>query len=98
MVGKDMTNTLDVPKATKAIDSLLGLIKDGTIPKDFWIESGSKYKGANEIFLAQQAPIYISGNWQVGQFAKSAKFSWRPCPTPAPSAAAASPVASTPSA
>lgn len=80
MVGKDMTNTLDEAKATKAIDSLLTLIKDGTVPKDFWIESGSKYKGANEIFLAQQAPIYISGNWQVAQFAKSAKFGWKAVP------------------
>lgn len=80
MVGKDLTNTLDEAKATKAIDSLLTLIKDGTIPKDFWIESGSKYKGANEIFLAQQAPIYISGNWQVAEFAKSAKFQWQAVP------------------
>ncbi|WP_353951444.1 extracellular solute-binding protein [Knoellia sp. S7-12] len=80
MVGKDMTNTLDEAKATKAIDSLLTLIKDGTIPKDFWIESGSKYKGANEIFLAQQAPIYISGNWQVAQFDKTAKFGWQAVP------------------
>jgi alpha-1,4-digalacturonate transport system substrate-binding protein len=80
MVGKDLTNTLDEAKATDAIGRLLGLIKDGTIPKDFWIESGSKYKGANEIFLAQQAPIYISGNWQVGQFAKSAKFQWQAVP------------------
>lgn len=80
MVGKDMTNTLDEAKATKAIDELLTLIEDGTIPKDFWIESGSKYKGANEIFLAQQAPIYISGNWQVAQFAKSAKFEWQAVP------------------
>lgn len=80
MVGKDLTNTLDEAKATKAIDSLVTLIEDGTIPKDFWIESGSKYKGANEIFLAQQTPIYISGNWQVAQFADAAKFGWKAVP------------------
>lgn len=75
-------NVLDEAKATAAVSELLGLVKDGTLPKDFWIESGSKYKGANDMFLAGQAPVYISGNWQVAQFAKSAKFTWAAVPNP----------------
>ena len=81
-VGANLSSTLDQTKGTAAVDKLLGLIKDGTMPKDFWIESGSKYKGANDMFLAGQAPIYISGNWQVAQFAASAKFTWATVPNP----------------
>jgi alpha-1,4-digalacturonate transport system substrate-binding protein len=50
--------------------------------KDFWLASGSKYKGANDIFLAQSAPVYISGNWQVSQFTMAAKFTWAAVPNP----------------
>ena len=82
LLGPDLGVALDDAKATKAVDLLLGLIKDGTMPKDFWLESGSKYKGANDMFLAGQAPIYLSGNWQVGEFAKAAKFEWKAVPNP----------------
>jgi len=76
------TNSLDETKGTAAVNLLLGLIKDGTMSKDFWIESGSKYKGANDMFLAGQVPVYISGNWQVAQFATAAKFAWATVPNP----------------
>jgi alpha-1,4-digalacturonate transport system substrate-binding protein len=52
------------------------------MPKDVWLQAGSKYKGANDIFLAQQVPVYISGNWQVSAFDKSAKFTWQAAPNP----------------
>lgn len=82
LLGADLKVTLDDEKGTKAVDELLGMVKDGTIPRDFWIEQGSKYKGANDMFLAGQVPVYISGNWQVAQFAKSAKFQWAAVPNP----------------
>jgi alpha-1,4-digalacturonate transport system substrate-binding protein len=82
LLGPDLTVALDEAAATKAVDLLLDLTKDGTMPKDFWLESGSKYKGANDMFLAGQAPIYLSGNWQVGEFAKAAKFQWKAVPNP----------------
>lgn len=80
LLGPDNAVALDDAKATKTVETLLGLIKGGTMTKDFWIESGSKYKGANDMFLAGQAPVYISGNWQVGEFAKSAPFKWKAVP------------------
>ena len=70
------TVDLDPAKATAAVKLFTDLHKQNVMPKDFWLESGSKYKGANDIFLAQAAPVYISGNWQVSQFAKDAKFTW----------------------
>jgi alpha-1,4-digalacturonate transport system substrate-binding protein len=73
---------LDPDKAAKALTALTDLIKADKISKDFWLQAGSKYKGANEIFLAGAAPVYLSGNWQVAAFSKSAPFSWAAVPNP----------------
>jgi alpha-1,4-digalacturonate transport system substrate-binding protein len=82
MIGKDGKNALDKEKATKALTFFTDLVKKNVIPKDFWLGSGSKYTGANEIFLAKQVPVYLSGPWQVGAFAKNAKFEWAAVPNP----------------
>ena len=73
---------LDKGKATKALQPLVDMMADDTMPKDFWIGSGTRYEGANEIFLAQETPIYLSGSWQVGQFVDEATFSWAVAPNP----------------
>jgi alpha-1,4-digalacturonate transport system substrate-binding protein len=73
---------LDQAKATQALSLFTDLHEQGVMPKDFWLEAGSRYKGANDIFLAKAAPVYISGNWQVSQFAKSAEFGWAAVPNP----------------
>ncbi|MGV8881093.1 MAG: ABC transporter substrate-binding protein [Rhodoglobus sp.] len=73
---------LDPAKAEKALDPIVTMMQDGAMPADFWLGSGSRYKGANEIFLAGQTPIYLSGNWQVGQFVKNATFDWAVAPNP----------------
>lgn len=73
---------LDTTKTTAALTFLTDLIKNDTISKDFWIGSGSKYKGANDMFLAGQSAVYLSGPWQVGAFAASAKFKWAVVPDP----------------
>ncbi|HEY3260883.1 MAG TPA: extracellular solute-binding protein [Pseudonocardiaceae bacterium] len=78
----DGKETLDQAKAEKAIGTLTGLMTGGKADKDFWLASGSKYKGANEIFLAQATPVYLSGNWQVSQFAKATTFNWKAIPNP----------------
>jgi alpha-1,4-digalacturonate transport system substrate-binding protein len=78
--GTDGKVWLDDAKATAAVTLFTDLTKQDTMSKDFWLSSGSKYKGANEIFLAQAAPVYVSGNWQVSQFAKNAKFTWAAVP------------------
>ncbi len=80
MIGADGKEGLDPAKATQALDTLNGLVGSGALLKDFWLESGSKYKGANDQFLAKQTAVYLSGNWQVGQFAKNATFQWAAAP------------------
>ncbi|WP_207783877.1 ABC transporter substrate-binding protein [Micromonospora globispora] len=73
---------LDKAKATAAVKQFADLNNSGAMPKDVWLQAGSKYKGANEVFLAQQVPVYISGNWQVSAFDKTAKFTWKAVPNP----------------
>ncbi|MEV6238446.1 extracellular solute-binding protein [Lentzea sp. NPDC051838] len=73
---------LDAAKASAAIRQFAELHQQGLMSKDFWLESGTKYKGAIDIFLAGDAPVCVSGNWQVSQFTKVAKFRWAAMPNP----------------
>lgn len=82
LISEDGKEALDPAKGGEALDLVTGLLRSDKLSKDFWLESGSKYAGANEIFLAEAAPIYLSGNWQVSQFAESAKFDWAVVPNP----------------
>lgn len=81
LVGPDGLE-LDADAAEAALEPLVQLMIDDVAPRDFWIGSGSRYEGANEIFLAQDTPLYLSGNWQVGQFAENATFEWAVIPNP----------------
>jgi len=74
--------SLDKNKAVAALQPLVDMMADDSMPRDLWLGSGSKYKSANDIFLAGRTPIYLSGNWQVGQFAKNAPFTWSAVPNP----------------
>ena len=74
--------SLDKDKAVAALQPLVDMMADDSMPRDLWLSSGSKYKSANEIFLAGGTPIYLSGNWQVGQFAKNVPFTWAAVPNP----------------
>ncbi len=74
--------TLDPAMAEAAITTLTDLMADDTKSADFSLESGSRYAGANEMFLAAAVPVYISGNWQVAQFAETAEFEWAAVPNP----------------
>ncbi|ANZ40051.1 sugar ABC transporter substrate-binding protein [Lentzea guizhouensis] len=80
--GTDGEVGLDAAKAATAVGKFAELHQQGAMSKDFWLESGTKYRGANDIFLAGDAPVYLSGNWQVSQFVKAAKFSWAAIPNP----------------
>lgn len=73
---------LDPEKAEQALSPLVEMMADDRMPRDFWLGSGTRYEGANQIFLAQDTPVYLSGNWQVGQFAANAEFNWAVAPNP----------------
>lgn len=73
---------LDPRKATAAVKRFAELNASEAMPSDLWLQAGTRYEGANEIFLAQQTPVYLSGNWQVSAFAKTADFAWKAAPNP----------------
>ncbi|WP_049580539.1 extracellular solute-binding protein [Streptomyces sp. SBT349] len=73
---------LDTDLATAAVERFAELNASGAMPSDLWLQAGTRYEGANEIFLAEQAPVYLSGNWQVSAFAGDATFEWAAVPNP----------------
>ncbi|NNG20698.1 extracellular solute-binding protein [Naumannella sp. ID2617S] len=83
LIGADGKSVgMDEAKTTQMISDFAKWNNDGTMPKDLTLQAGSKYKAANEVFLAQQVPVYLSGNWQVAAFDKNAKFGWQAVPNP----------------
>ncbi|MCR9086654.1 MAG: extracellular solute-binding protein [Rhodobacteraceae bacterium] len=59
--------------------------QDGTMSKELWGSvSGSTYLGANEDFANAQVVMYMSGSWQVPQFAETIgdAFDWWAVPAP----------------
>lgn len=64
--------------------------RDGTMPKGIWgAVGGSSYRGANEEFANGQVVLYMSGTWQIPQFAKTIgnAFDWYAVPNPCGTAA-----------
>ena len=59
--------------------------QDGTMSKELWGSvSGSSYLGANEDFANAQVVMYMSGSWQIPQFAETIgdAFDWWAVPAP----------------
>ncbi len=59
--------------------------EDGTMAKELWGSvSGSTYLGANEDFANAQVVMYMSGSWQIPQFAETIgdAFDWWAVPAP----------------
>lgn len=59
--------------------------QDGTMSKELWGSvSGSTYLGANEDFANAQVVMYMSGSWQIPQFAEQIGdgFDWWAVPAP----------------
>ncbi|ROU03827.1 extracellular solute-binding protein [Histidinibacterium lentulum] len=59
--------------------------EDGTMAKELWGSvSGSTYLGANEEFANAQTVLYMSGSWQIPQFATTIgdAFDWWAVPAP----------------
>jgi alpha-1,4-digalacturonate transport system substrate-binding protein len=59
--------------------------RDGVMSKQIWGSvGGASYRGANEEFANGQVVLYMSGNWQFAQFAKTIgdAFDWHGVPVP----------------
>lgn len=59
--------------------------KSGVMSKELWGSvSGTAYRGANDEFKNAQVVMYLSGSWQISQFAKTIDnaFDWVAVPNP----------------
>lgn len=58
--------------------------QDGTMIPDVWIGAGGTYTAGNEQFINGEVVFYMSGSWQVGQFAETIgdAFDWVAVPNP----------------
>lgn len=82
LIGEDGEVALDEQRTSEALEFFSSLTADDRLSRDFWLGAGTRYQGANDIFLAQQAPIYLSGPWQVGALSANAEFEWAAAPNP----------------
>jgi len=57
---------------------------DGTMIPDVWIGSSGSYVAGNEQFVNAQVVFYMSGSWQIGQFAEliGNSFDWQAVSNP----------------
>jgi alpha-1,4-digalacturonate transport system substrate-binding protein len=57
---------------------------NGVMIPEVWIGSGGSYAAANEPFINGQLVMYMSGSWQIGQFAEKIgdAFDWEAVPNP----------------
>lgn len=57
---------------------------DRTMIPDVWIGSAGSYVAGNEQFVNAQVVLYMSGSWQIGQFAEliGDAFDWAAVPNP----------------
>ncbi|MFP4210095.1 MAG: ABC transporter substrate-binding protein [Alkalispirochaeta sp.] len=77
--GKDLN--LDASETQEALRQFIEMHDRGVMPLDIWA-GGSGYVGANQQFVNGQLVMYISGNWQVAQFADTIgdSFEWAAIP------------------
>jgi alpha-1,4-digalacturonate transport system substrate-binding protein len=80
--GADGKGTWNSGQATQAMSLLAGLLQRNEISKAAWIAAGQKYAAGDVQFLAEQAPVLLSGSWEVASFATSAPFKWTAVPNP----------------
>lgn len=80
--GTDGTSAWDTSQATQAMSLLAGLLEQNKISKAAWIAAGQNYAAGDVQFLAEQAPVLLSGSWEVASFATSVPFKWTAVPNP----------------
>ncbi len=81
--NEDGTFLVDTEGFRTSAERLIRWHEDGLMPPDVWGGAGGGYVAANEYFVNGQVIMYISGSWQVGQFAEQiTDFDWSPIPNP----------------
>ena len=82
MVDSKQRNVLPSTKhrAANALKLITDLYKQDLAPRDLWIGTGNKYASPSAVFLAQQVPVFFSGNFALANLVANAKFNFQVVP------------------
>ncbi|MFZ5993302.1 MAG: ABC transporter substrate-binding protein [Deinococcota bacterium] len=69
---------IDSPQGLRALSFFADLFKDGFIPKGQWLSNDDP----STLFRSGQSAMYMSGNWNLAQFAQIKSFNWGVMPLP----------------
>ncbi len=83
-VNEDGTFTVDTLGFRSTAEMIIGWHNDGLMPPDVWGGSAGNYVPAAPYFINGQLVLYMSGSWQVGNFANNIgdAFDWKVIPNP----------------
>ncbi|GAB4575610.1 MAG: ABC transporter substrate-binding protein [Anaerolineae bacterium] len=83
-INEDGTFTVDTPGFRSTAEMIIGWHNDGLMPPDIWGGSAGNYVPAAPYFINGQLVLYMSGSWQVGNFATNIgdAFDWKVIPNP----------------
>ncbi len=75
---------IDTPGFRDAAEMLISWHEEGITPLEVWAASGGAYAAAADFFINGQVVLYMSGNWQVGNFSNQIGdvFDWEVIPNP----------------
>lgn len=82
--GDDGHASIDDEGMRSMMQLMIDWHADGTMHPDTWIGSAGTYVAGNEFYINAQVVLYMSGSWQVGQFANliGDAFDWEVIPNP----------------
>lgn len=83
-VNDDGSFTVDTQGFRDTANMIIGWHEDEITPLGVWAGSGDSYAAANEYFVNGELVFYMSGSWQIGQFAEKIgdSFDWEAIPNP----------------
>jgi alpha-1,4-digalacturonate transport system substrate-binding protein len=82
--NEDGTITMDSPGFRHMAEIFVGWHTDGITPADVWLGSGDAYAPAAPYFINGELVMYMSGSWQISNFATNIgdAFDWEAVPNP----------------
>lgn len=83
-INEDGGFTVDSPGFRSTAEMIVNWHTEGITPLDVWAGAGGTYAAANNYFVNGELVLYMSGSWQIGQFAQNIgdAFEWRVIPNP----------------
>ncbi len=82
--AEDGSVTIDTPGFRTFAQLLLDWHSSGLTPAEVWVGSGGTYAAGAPFFISGELAVYMSGSWQIGNFATNIgdAFDWEAVPNP----------------